>query len=61
MVSIRARMVIEVAKVAVLLWASVTLAVKLEVRPRSGCRTRPRWDAFSGRPAGSDPALIDQV
>ena len=61
MVSIPPRMVIEVAKVAFLPLASVTLAVKLEVPAVVGVPDTTPVDAFSVRPAGSEPALIDQV
>ena len=61
MVSMLLRMVIEVAKVAVLPWASVTLAVKLEVPARVGVPDTTPLEVFSVRPAGSDPELIDQV
>ena len=61
MVSIPLRMVIEVAKVVLPPLASVTLAVKLEVPPAVGVPDTTPVDVFSVRPAGSEPALIDQV
>ena len=60
-VSMLDKMVIEVAKVAVSFLASVTLTVKLEVPAVVGVPDTTPVDAFSVRPAGSVPALIDQV
>ena len=60
-VSMLDKMVIEVAKVAVALLASVTLTVKLEVPAVVGVPDTTPVDAVSVRPAGSVPELIEKV
>src|SRR5258707_7185407 len=61
MARVPAAMVIEVPWVAVWLAVSVTLTVKLAVPAVVGVPARVPVDGFRVRPAGSVPALIDQV
>jgi len=60
-VSMLLRIVIEWRRWRVLFWASVTLAVKLEVPARVGVPDTTPVEVFSVRPDGSDPELIDQA